>query len=164
MDSSGTTLQQRGVDGTFRCERATTRLCTVGTRLAAYLSYRDAPAALRWLEALGFQVVRRADAEDGSVAHSELRCDDVVLMVSSYDADYQRPPLVGRSTGGGLYLVLDDPAAVEDRYRRGIEAGGSPVFPPEDTAWGTRRARLLDPEGGEWSFGSYAPGKAGEEW
>ena len=83
MDSSGTTLQQRGVDGTFRCERATTRLCTVGTRLAAYLSYRDAPAALRWLQALGFEIVRRADAEDGSVVHSELRCDDVVLMVSS---------------------------------------------------------------------------------
>ena len=108
----------------------------MGTRLAAYLSYRDAPAALRWLEALGFEVVRRSDAEDGTIAHSELRCDDVVLMVSSYDADYQRPPLVGRSTGGGLYLVLDDAAAVEDRYRRGIEAGGSPVFPPEDTKWG----------------------------
>jgi uncharacterized glyoxalase superfamily protein PhnB len=125
-------------------------------------SYRDAPAALRWLQALGFEVVRRTDAEDGRVAHSGLRCDDVVLMVASYDADYQRPPLVGRSTGGGLYVALDDAAAVEDRYRRGIEAGGRPVFPPEDTAWGTRRARLLDPEGGEWSFGSYAPGLPGQ--
>jgi uncharacterized glyoxalase superfamily protein PhnB len=38
------------------------------------------------------------------------------------------------------------------------------VFPPEDTEWGTRRARLLDPEGGEWSFGSYAPGRPGEGW
>jgi uncharacterized glyoxalase superfamily protein PhnB len=119
---------------------------------------------LRWLQALGFEVVRRTDAEDGKVAHSELRCDDVVLMVASYDADYQRPPLVGRSTGGGLYVALDDAAAVEDRYRRGIEAGGRPVFPPEDTAWGTRRARLLDPEGGEWSFGSYAPGLPGQGW
>jgi uncharacterized glyoxalase superfamily protein PhnB len=132
----------------------------MGTRLAAYLSYRNAPAALEWLQALGFEVVRRADAGSGVVAHSELRCDDVVLMVSSYDADYERPPLVGRSTGGGLYLVLDDAAAVEDRYRRGIEAGGTPVFAPEDTEWGTRRARLLDPEGGEWSFGSYAPGQS----
>lgn len=136
----------------------------MGTRLAAYLSFRDAPAALRWLQALGFEVVRRADAEDGTVTHSEVRCDDVVLMVASQDADYQRAPLVGRSTGGGLYLVLDDAAAVDDRYRRGIEAGGTPVFPPEDTEWGTRRARLLDPEGGEWSFGSYAPGQPGAGW
>ena len=109
-------------------------------------------------------MVRRADTDDGRVEHSELRCDDVVLMVSSYDADYQRPPLVGRSTGSGLYLVLDDAAAVDDRYRRGVEAGGTPVFPPEDTEWGTRRARLLDTEGGEWSFGSYAPGRTGQGW
>ena len=136
----------------------------MGTRLAAYLSYRDAPSALGWLQALGFEVVRRADAEDGTVLHSELRCDDVVLMVSSYDADYSRPPLIGRSTGGGLYLVLDDAASVEDWYRRGIEAGGTPVFVPEDTPWGTRRARLLDPEGGEWSFGSYVPGQPGDGW
>jgi uncharacterized glyoxalase superfamily protein PhnB len=141
-----------------------TRLRTVGTRLSAYLSYRDAPTALSWLQALGFEVVLRADAGNGTVAHSELRWDDVVLMVSSYDADYQRPPLVGRSTGGGLYLVLADADEVEDRYRRGIEAGGTPVFPPEDTEWGTRRARLLDPEGGEWSFGSYVPGQRGQDW
>ena len=104
-------------------------------------------------------MVRRADGEAGTVAHAELRCDDVVLMVASYDADYSRPPLLGRSTGSGLYLVLEDAAAVDDRYRRGIEAGGTPVFSPEDTGWGTRRARLLDPEGGEWSLGSYAPGQ-----
>ncbi|WP_409332675.1 VOC family protein [Trujillonella humicola] len=136
----------------------------MGTRLVAYLSYRDAPAALRWLQALGFDVVRRADAEDGTVAHSELRRDDVVLMISSDDAEYSRPPLVGRSTGGGLYLVLDDAAAVDGMYLRGIDAGGTPVFGPEDTEWGTRRARLLDPEGGEWSFGSYVPGESGEGW
>ena len=58
-------------------------VAAVGARLAAYLSYRDAPSALRWMQALGFEVVRRADAEDGSVAHSELRCDDVVVMVAS---------------------------------------------------------------------------------
>ncbi|MGY1740012.1 MULTISPECIES: VOC family protein [unclassified Blastococcus] len=136
----------------------------MGARLAAYLSYRDAPAALGWLQALGFDVVRRADGPDGGVAHAELRWDDVVLMVAGYDADYRRPPLVGRSTGGGLYLVLDDAAAVDDGYRRGIEAGGRPVIAPEDTEWGTRRARLLDPEGGEWSLGSYAPGLPGEGW
>ena len=68
----------------------------MGARLAAYLSYRDAPAALRWLEAVGFGVVRRSDGEDGTVAHAEVRCDDVVLMVASYDADYGRAPLVGQ--------------------------------------------------------------------
>src|SRR3712207_1606575 len=104
---------------------------------------------------------RRADGDDGTVAHAEVRCDDVVLMVAGYDADYRRPPLVGASTGSGLYLVLDDPAEVDDRFARGTAAGGTAVIPPEDTEWGTRRARLLDPQGGEWSFGTYAPGQAG---
>ncbi|MGY1687940.1 MULTISPECIES: VOC family protein [unclassified Geodermatophilus] len=133
----------------------------MGARLAAYLSYRDAPAALAWMAALGFTVVRRADAGDGTVAHAEVRCDDVVLMVASDDAGYVRPPLRGRSTGSGLYLVLDDPADVDDRFARGVAAGATPVIAPEDTEWGTRRARLVDPGGQEWSFGTYAPGLTG---
>ncbi len=104
-------------------------------------------------------MVRRTDAPDGTVAHAEVRCDDVVLMVASYDAEYRRPPLVGASTGAGPYLVLHDAAAVDDRFSRGTAAGGTAVIAPEDTEWG-RRARLLDPEGGEWSFGTYAPGQA----
>ena len=34
-------------------------------------------------------------------------------------------------------------------------------YPPKDSEWGTRRCRVLDPEGYEWSFGSYRPGAAG---
>jgi uncharacterized glyoxalase superfamily protein PhnB len=121
----------------------------------AYLSYHDAPAALRWLQALGFDQVRRQDGESGQVMHAEMRLDEVVLMVASNDAAYTKPPLVGRSTGQGLYLLVDN---VDEMHTRAVDAGGRSVFPPEDTEWGTRRARVLDPEGGEWSFGSYEPG------
>jgi len=31
--------------------------------------------------------------------------------------------------------------------------------PSADTDWGGRRARVLDPGGREWSFGSYRPGE-----
>ncbi|MCV2489584.1 VOC family protein [Geodermatophilus sp. YIM 151500] len=127
------------------------------SRLFAYLSYRDAPAALRWLEAVGFATTVRQDGDDGRVLHSEVRLGDAVLMVASHDADYGRAPLVGRSTGQGLYLLVDD---VDDRYARALAAGGASVFPPEDTEWGSRRCRLLDPEGIEWSFGTYEPGTA----
>jgi hypothetical protein len=30
-------------------------------------------------------------------------------------------------------------------------------YPPEETDFGTRRYRALDPEGYEWSFRSYRP-------
>lgn len=124
-------------------------------RLFAYLSYRDAPLALAWLAALGFSAVRRQDGANGTVLHSEVKLGDIVLMVASADAEFQRPPLVGRSVGGGLYLLVDD---VDGLYERAVRAGGRSVIPPEQTEWGSRRARVLDPEGGEWSFGSYEPG------
>jgi uncharacterized glyoxalase superfamily protein PhnB len=126
--------------------------------LHAYLSYRDAPAGLEWLQQLGFQVVSRQDGTDGSVLHAEVRLGEVVLMVASADAAYDTPRLVGRSTGGGLYLWLAEPADVDDVHLRAVRAGAHEVIPPEDTEWGTRRSRVLDPEGHEWSFGTYRPG------
>jgi uncharacterized glyoxalase superfamily protein PhnB len=126
-------------------------------RLFAYLSYADAPAGIAWLEELGFEVVRRQEGDAGAVVHAELRLDQVVVMVASEDEDYQVGSLIGRSTGAGLYLLVDD---VDGCHDRAVAAGGRSVFPPEDTEWGTRRARVLDPGGREWSFGTYEPGVA----
>ena len=126
-------------------------------RLYAYLSYADAPGALRWFSDLGFTIVSRQDGAAGQVVHSEVRLDEVVLMISSNDAAYARAPLIGRSTGRGFYLFVDD---VDAYFDRALAAGATAVFAPEATEWGTRRARILDPEGNEWSFGTYEPGSA----
>ena len=109
---------------------------------------------------MGFDVVRRQDGANGEVLHSEVRLGDVVLRVASNDAAYVRPPLMGRSTGQGLYLLVDAVDEVDRFHALAVDAGGRTVFPPEDTEWGTRRARVLDPEGVEWSFGTYEPGVA----
>ncbi|WP_237767639.1 VOC family protein [Serinicoccus sp. CUA-874] len=131
--------------------------------LHAYLSYSDAQATLRWLEQVGFSVVARQDGGGGAVLHAEVRWGDVVLMVASADDDYDVPRLLGRSTGGGLYLWLSDPSQVDEWYARALQAGGTQVFAPEETEWGTRRARVLDPEGHEWSIGTYRPGASWEQ-
>lgn len=125
--------------------------------LFAYLSYADAPAALEWLQRVGFDVVARQDGPEGSVLHAEVRLGQAVVMVASNDADYRKPPLVGRSTGAGLYLLVDD---VDGFYDSAITAGATPVIEPEDTEWGSRRARILDPQGQEWTAGTYKPGIA----
>ena len=125
--------------------------------LHAYMSYSDAPAALRWLAALGFEVVTRWDGPDGQVLHAEARLGSATVMVASDDADYEVPPLRGRSTGQGVYLRVDDVAAL---HRRAVEAGATSVLAPEATDRGGIRARVLDPGGREWSFGTSAPGVA----
>lgn len=127
------------------------------TKLYAYISYPDAPAALDWLQAVGIEVVRRQDSPDGRVLHSEIHMGEALLMVSSNDADYLLPPLMGRSTGQGLYLFVDD---VDAFHRKALAAGGISVIEPEDTEWGSRRCRMLDPQGKEWSAGTYQPGIA----
>jgi uncharacterized glyoxalase superfamily protein PhnB len=124
-------------------------------RLFAYLSYRDAAAGIAWLEAIGFATSTRQDGDDGAVLHAELKLGEAVVMVATADADYAVPPLVGQSTGGGLYLLVDDVRAI---YGAAVDAGASTVLEPETTEWGSERARVLDPEGHEWSFGSYEPG------
>jgi len=124
-------------------------------KLAAYLSYADAPAAIAWLETIGFTTVTRQDGSEGSVQHAELRLDAAVVMVASNDRDYAVAPVLGQSTGAGLYLVTDD---VDRLFALAVASGGKSVFPPEDTEWGSRRARVCDPGGREWSFGSYEPG------
>jgi uncharacterized glyoxalase superfamily protein PhnB len=126
--------------------------------LHAYLSFRDAPAGLQWLEEVGFDVVSRQEGPDGRILHAEVRLGDVVLMVASADADYEVPRLMDRSTGGGLYLWLPHPVDVDRWHERALRAGAHEVIAPEDTEWGTRRSRVLDPEGHEWSTGTYRPG------
>ena len=77
--------------------------------------------------------------------------------MASNDAAYVGPPLMGRPTGQGLYLLVEE---VDRFHALAVDAGGRSVFPPEDTEWGTRRGRVLDPEGVEWSFGTYEPAVA----
>jgi uncharacterized glyoxalase superfamily protein PhnB len=127
------------------------------TSLFAYLSYRNAPAAIEWLEAIGFQVVTRQPGDDGTVLHAELSLGDAVVMLASADADYSVPPRVGRSTGRGLYLLVEDVGAI---FTAAVDAGATKVLAPETTEWGTERARVLDSEGHEWSFGNYEPGRS----
>ncbi|MFE5613711.1 VOC family protein [Streptomyces sp. NPDC056524] len=128
------------------------------TRLHAYVSYRDADAGLAWLASVGFECVARQDAEDGSVLHAVVRLGDAVVMVATADAAYSRPALHGVSRGSGLYLWFSAAPPVDDWYARAVAAGATGVIAPEDTAWGSRRARVLDPEGYEWSAGTYGPG------
>src|SRR6478672_7524269 len=92
-------------------------------RLFCYYSYRDASHALDWLiQAFGFERVRQQDGPDGTVLHAELRLGDVVIMVASADADYILPPLVGRSTGHGAYLLVED---VDTIYTRALANGAT---------------------------------------
>jgi uncharacterized glyoxalase superfamily protein PhnB len=56
-----------------------------------------------------------------------------------------------------LYLLEED---VDAAFERAAAAGADVVYGPEETGWGTKRARFRDLDGHEWSIGSYEPGRS----
>lgn len=122
--------------------------------IVPYISYTDAKAAIAFLcAAFGFETVQAIEDEQGRLVHAELRCGDGVIMLGSVET--MRP-----SDSIGTYVVVD----VDAHFERAMAAGAQVVYPPEDTGFGTRRYRAHDPEGHEWSFGSYRPQTEAPAW
>jgi uncharacterized glyoxalase superfamily protein PhnB len=122
------------------------------------LRYTDAPAAIEWLgRAFGFEARMVVDGAPGTVAHAELVHGDAMIMLGSV-----RPPAEGEwsavappAGSGSMYVVVEDIDAHHDRARA---AGADIVRAPQDTDYGAREYSARDPEGNDWSFGTYQPG------
>jgi len=133
--------------------------------LHALFGYRDAPAAITWLQrAFGFETTMSFPDEKGGIAHSELRLGDAVVVVFSDHDGYERPPRKGPTMGYGVYLSVPAPADVDALYTRAIDACATTIWKPETTEWGNYRFRVVDREGFEWSFGVHRPGEPQDEW
>ena len=128
---------------------------TAGPMMIPYFGYRD--AALEWLSAaFGFQKTQEFSAPDGKVMHAEMSFGSGAIMIGT-----GQPPTSGAGeikgtspTGHGVYIVVDD---VDAHHERAKAAGARIFYGPEDTEFGTRSYRVRDPEGYEWSFGTYRP-------
>ena len=129
-----------------------------GPTMYPYFGYRDAAAALTWLaQAFGFETTQVIPGPDGTILHAEMRFGAGAIMLgTASDEQYGQPPR-DVPAGHGIYVYVED---VDAHYQRARAAGAHIVFAPEETEFGTRRYRALDPEGYEWSFGTYRPSTA----
>lgn len=133
--------------------------------LHAYLSYRDAAAALNWLqEAFGFETTMQFPDDHGGIAHAELRRGDVAIVIFSDDDASAHPTRNGETVGHGLYLALQSEADVDAAYSAAVAADAVVIWKPGNTEWGNYRFRVLDPEGYEWTFGTHRPGQPTADW
>lgn len=126
-----------------------------GPAMVPYFGYRDAGAMIAFLtDVFGFETLARYEGPDGRVMHAEMNHGSGILMLGSVEDGAPDP-----SPRSGTYLVVDDVEAHHDAaLEAGLEErGGAIVYGPQDTEFGTRRYRALDPEGFEWSFGTYRP-------
>jgi uncharacterized glyoxalase superfamily protein PhnB len=118
------------------------------------LQYRDAEAAMEWLErTLGCERREVHKDDDGNVAHAELSFRGAIVMLST--AGVGREPFRSLPAGGRLvYIALDE---VEELYDRAREAGAELALEITDTDYGSRDFTIRDPEGNLWAFGTYRP-------
>ena len=120
------------------------------------LRYRDAKAAIDWLDrAFGFE--RHAVYEDGGVVHhAELKVPGGMVMLGSVKSpEHNEYNAVAPPPGSAsIYVVVSDTDAHRDRAKA---AGAEILMELHDTDYGSRDYMTRDPEGNVWSFGTYNP-------
>jgi uncharacterized glyoxalase superfamily protein PhnB len=141
-----------------------TETSTRPATLHAYFGYRDAPAAITWLEHVFGFATTMSVPDAGGIAHAELRLGDVAIVVFSDRDGYERSPRKGDTTGAGAYVCVGGAGEVDAVCARASETGATVVWEPAATEWGNYRCRVLDPEGFEWTFGTHRPGEPVGGW
>jgi len=121
--------------------------------LATGVYYRDPGAALKWLEAaFGFETTMVVNGPDGSIAHSEMRLGDGMIMIGGeYDERHKSPMSIGGVNTHGIHVQLED--GIDAHYERARKAGAKVVRELADQFYGDRVYTATDPEGHDWSFG-----------
>ena len=132
-------------------------MTTPAPHIVPCLSYRDAPAAIAWLEeAFGFTEVMVVPGPDDTIAHAQLSFGSGMIMLVSERDDalaLSSPCAVGGVTQA-IYVVVEDADA---RHAQAVLAGAEIVRELEDTPYGSRDFSARDPEGHLWHFGTYRP-------
>ena len=137
-----------------------------GSTLIPSLRYKDAYAAIEWLEtALGFTRHAVYPGENHTVQHAELRHGSGMIMLGSATNPSTYPHLQavpsdieGRVTSP-LYLVVPDC----DPVWAAVQAAGAEVVVPLRTMdYGGRSFSVRDAEGYHWSVGEYDPWRTHE--
>ena len=133
--------------------------------LHAYFGYRDAVAALRWLEdAFGFETTMEYPDDKGGIMHAEMRRGDAAFTLFTDEVGYEKLSRKGDSVGHGSYVALGSAADVDAVFASAVKAGAEVIWPVDNTEWGNYRCRMADPEGYEWTFGTHRPGQPTTAW
>lgn len=119
------------------------------------LTYADIPAAIAFLEAVGFTRTAVYADDAGHVRHAEYAWGEHGAVMFGAprpedDSGYER-----RLGAGSCYCVVPSDADVDRVYAAALGAGATSIQAPTDPDYGGRTCTVRDAEGNQWSFGSY---------
>ena len=125
-------------------------------QLVSHLLVRGVAQAIGFYQrALGAEELFRSPLSDGKGLHAQLRVGKALLLLpdESESADQQIPGLGSPQSFGGtsvtLQVYVDD---VDAAFKRAVDAGATPIMPPEDSFWGDRFSMVRDPFGHSWAI------------
>ncbi|MEX2227467.1 MAG: VOC family protein [Dehalococcoidia bacterium] len=125
--------------------------------IVPFLRYKDARAAIDWLEkAFGLETVAVYGEQDGEIGHAQMRIGNGVIMLSTAKDDGMgmKSPRDLPGVSMGIYVIVPDADA---HYERAKAAGAQILMAPVDQDYGGRDYTVRDLEGNVWSFGTYRP-------
>jgi PhnB protein len=126
------------------------------------LTVSDAVKALEFYpRAFGAEETLRMPGPGGKIMHAELRFGDSVFMLSEEfpEMGNKSPETLG-GTSCSLYVYVPD---VDAAWKRAVDAGAKPSFPPQDMFWGDRMGKLEDPFGHVWTLAQHVADPTPEE-
>ena len=110
---------------------------------------RDAAAAIDfYVRAFGAEEITRLPGPDGSIMHAEIQIGDSRIMLGEENPAWgaKSPQTLGGAPSS-LHIYVDDADAA---FARAVKEGATVRYPLEDTFWGDRYAKIVDPFGHEW--------------
>ena len=125
------------------------------------LKYRNAKMMIDWLcTAFGFEKQAVFMGENDIVQHAQLTFGNGMIMIGSIDngtassARTKQPDEIGNAETQSPYLIVSDCDAL---YAQAKAAGATIIMELEEKDYGGKGFSCLDPEGHNWSFGTYDP-------
>lgn len=122
------------------------------------LSYKDAPAAIEFLtRAFGFVAkgVYTDERDPSQILHAQLDWPPGGGVMLGSAGRRTEESWVDSAGHGQCYCVTETDEDVDRIHARAVELGATSVRAPEDQPYGGRGCTVRDPEGNQWSFGSY---------
>lgn len=95
-----------------------------------------------WRDRLGFNLVGRAESDDGHLFWCRLERDGSSIMLQSAD-EAEDGPAKGRGRGVTLYFVCDD----VDAFFQEVSSRGLRAEPPTTAYYGMRQLYVPEPNG-----------------
>jgi uncharacterized glyoxalase superfamily protein PhnB len=127
--------------------------------IVPHLVVRDAAEALTFYElAFGATVLFRSPSPSGVGEHIHIRLWESLVQLSTEEPAQRGERVEGallaspETLSGSTCVFQIGVPDVDEAYKRAVDHGASPAWPPTDMFWGDRYGWVRDPFGHVWAF------------